>query len=111
MISGAAEMSLEQWMRSGCLVLVAGHVSRTIPPTCSHHFLFLDVTNPSAVIVRALASLLQHVGLITPDKMLTPSAFRARFNDQVQRYTLRTSVDSISSSVGTLPLVLGRSPC
>lgn len=86
-------------MSYGCLVSVAGHVSSMILATCSRCG-NPDDTNTSVVIVRALASLLQHVGLITLDNMMTPSAFRARFNDQLQIYTLRTCVDSISSRVG-----------
>lgn len=54
--------------------------------------LFTDI---SAVIIRALASMLQHVGLIKPEEMITERAFRRRFTDQLQRYSLLTSVGSI----------------
>lgn len=39
--------------------------------------------------------MLQHVGLIKPEEMITERAFRRRFTDQLQRYSLLTSVGSI----------------
>lgn len=71
----------------------------------SPRWLFQNITDTGIVIVRALASLLQHVGLIQPDKMMTSTTFGARFNDQLRAYALRTSVNIISSWVANISLL------
>lgn len=43
--------------------------------------------------------MLQHVGLIKPEEMITERAFRRRFSDQLQRYSLLTTVGSIVNLV------------
>lgn len=70
-------------MRSTCLVSVVGLVSR-IPPTIKK----CDCLNFCTVIVRALASMLEYVGMIKSEHMLTDIEFESKFYELLRRYSV-----------------------
>lgn len=70
-------------MKSTCLGSVAEPVRRILPAIKK-----CDCLNSCIVIVRALASMLQYVGLIKSEHMLTDVEFESKFYELLRRYSI-----------------------
>lgn len=81
-------------MKSSCLASVAGLVRR-IPPVINRP----DWLTSYVVIVRALASMLQYVGLIKREFLTTDVEFESKFYELLKRYSVLRTKGKIFTKV------------